>query len=284
MATQTMGTKFPAELAVGLFNLVRGKSSLARLSQQIPVGFTGTDVWTFDFDSEVSVVGEGSQKSHGGITASPVKIVPVKIEYGARVTDEFLIASETRQLEILAAYQEAFARKAARALDIMALHGHNPSTGSASTVIGNNHIDNKATQLASQTTIDAGITAAVAALGDYDLNGIILSKNAAAELAATTVNGVKQYPELQWGASPDTIHGVAISVNSTAGSGKVAYAGDYDCFRWGYAKDIFFKVIEYGDPDNSGVDLAGSNMVYLRSEAYIGWGILDGSAFCKITV
>ena len=53
-------------------------------------------------------------------------------------------------------------------------------------------------------------------------------------------------------------------------------------FKWGYAKDVFFKVIEAGDPDNSGQDLAGHNQVYLRCEAYIGWGILDPDSFAIV--
>ena len=38
------------------------------------------------------------------------------------------------------------------------------------------------------------------------------------------------------------------------------------------------EVIEYGDPDGAG-DLKRYNQVYLRAEAYIGWAILDPSAF-----
>ena len=30
-------------------------------------------------------------------------------------------------------------------------------------------------------------------------------------------------------------------------------------------------------------DLKGHNQVYLRAEAYIGWGIMDGKAFAKVT-
>ena len=40
--------------------------------------------------------------------------------------------------------------------------------------------------------------------------------------------------------------------------------------------------MEYGDPDNTGKDLKGYNQVYLRLEAYIGWGILDPDAFARI--
>jgi HK97 family phage major capsid protein len=125
MAAVAMGSNFPKVLSQEIFNKVRGKSSLAKLSQQIPVAFTGTDVFTFDFDHEVSIVAEGAAKVEGGAAVAPVTIKPVKVEYGARVTDEFLYASEERQLEILGEFVEAFSRKLAKGLDLMALHGVN---------------------------------------------------------------------------------------------------------------------------------------------------------------
>ena len=41
-------------------------------------------------------------------------------------------------------------------------------------------------------------------------------------------------------------------------------------------------MIPYGDPDNSGVDLKGSNQVYIRGEVYVGWGILIPASFGRI--
>ena len=63
----------------------------------------------------------------------------------------------------------------------------------------------------------------------------------------------------------------------------VGYVGDFaNGFKWGFAKDIPLEVIPYGDPDQTGKDLKAYNQVYLRAETYIGWGILDPSAFAKI--
>ena len=284
MAAVAMGSNFPKVLSQEIFNKVRGKSSLAKLSQQIPVAFTGTDVFTFDFDHEVSIVAEGAAKVEGGAAVAPVTIKPVKVEYGARVTDEFLYASEERQLEILGEFVEAFSRKLAKGLDLMALHGVNPYTGTASAVIGTNNLDSKATAVTGATSIEVGMATAAATVANYDLNGVILSKAAGAELGALKENGVSVYPQLKWGGNIDEINGLKADVNITAdASNPVAYTGDFDAFKWGYARDIFTKVIEYGDPDNTGVDLAGSNQVYLRAEAYIGWGIMDGAAFAKVT-
>jgi hypothetical protein len=61
------------------------------------------------------------------------------------------------------------------------------------------------------------------------------------------------------------------------------YVGDFEnAFRWGFGKEVSLEVIEYGDPDNTGSDLKGHNQVYLRCEAYIGWGILDFDSFGRV--
>ena len=41
---------------------------------------------------------ENGAKTKGGLTVDPITIVPIKIEYGARISDEFLYASEDAQL------------------------------------------------------------------------------------------------------------------------------------------------------------------------------------------
>ena len=58
--------------------------------------------------------------------------------------------------------------------------------------------------------------------------------------------------------------------------------GDFDAFRWGFAKDIPLEVVEYGNPDGGTYDLKQANQILLRSEAWIGWGILDAAAFALI--
>ena len=63
-----------------------------------------------------------------------------------------------------------------------------------------------------------------------------------------------------------------------------AIVGDFaNMFKWGYAKEIPVEIIKYGDPDNSGKDLKGYNQVYIRAEVYLGWGILDGDSFARVT-
>ena len=44
------------------------------------------------------------------------------------------------------------------------------------------------------------------------------------------------------------------------------------------------QIIEYGNPDNDSEagDLKGHNQVYIRCELFLGWGIIDATAFSRI--
>ena len=280
---------FPSTLVKEVFVAAKGHSSLAKLAKQEPLTFSGTDIMVFSFDGEVNLVAEGAAKGSHTNGKDIVKMVPLKVEYGARVTDEFLRASEEKQIEIMKGFTDGFGKKIARGLDIMAMHGTNPATGSASALIGTNSLDTN-TSVTAVTYVPAtpdpegNIATGLAALGDNDFDGLIIDKTFAGELAKVKVNGVPQYPELAWGANPEKIKGVASDINSTvsAVTGKHGYMGDFqNAFRWGYADIINFDVIEYGDPDGNG-DLKRYNQVYLRAEAWYGWAILNGAAFARI--
>ena len=281
---------FRPQLVSDLFNKVKGKSALAVLSASEPIPFTGTELFTFSLDKEIDVVAEGGKKTHGGLTLEPMSIRPIKVEYGARVTDEFMFAADESKIKILEAFNDGFSKKLAKGLDIMAFHGLNPRTGAASDVIGTNHFDAKVTTTVKLDKSDpeAAIEAAIMAIraADGDISGMAMAPALAAELAKLKVNGVKQFPELAWGADPGVINGLPVVVNNTvytSASKGLAIVGDFEsAFKWGFAKDVFFELIQYGDPDNSGVDLKGYNQVYLRAEAYLGWGILSAESFARI--
>jgi hypothetical protein len=289
MAVLERGSYFDPELVSDLINKVQGKSSLVILSQQKPIPFNGQKEFTFTMDSEVDVVAESGAKSHGGISIDPITIIPIKVEYGARVSDEFLYTSEEEKINIIKAFNDGYAKKLAKGLDLMAMHGVNPRTGLASTVIGTNHFDSVVSQTVTYTAADpdANIEAAVALVqgSGGTISGMAMSPTFSAALAQMKVNGVKQFPELAWGANPGSLNGLKADINATVSAGTVDHAiiGDFaEMFKWGYAKQIPFEVIKYGDPDNSGKDLKGYNQVYLRSETYLGWGIMDGSSFARV--
>ncbi len=291
MATElSRGNLFEAKIVSDLISKVKGHSSLAVLSKMEPIPFNGQKEFTFSMDSEIDVVAENGKKTHGGATVEPVVIVPIKVEYGARVSDEFLYAADEEKVDILKAFNDGFAKKVAKGFDLMAFHGINPRTGSASTVIGTNHFDSKVSQTVTYSASDpeANIEAAVSVIqtAEGDVTGMAMDRVFSSALAGLKVNGVKQYPELSWGATPGTINGLAVDINKTISNSTVkdhAILGDFaNMFKWGYSKEIPFEVIKYGDPDNSGKDLKGYNQVYLRAEVYLGWGIMDAASFARI--
>ncbi|WP_339101650.1 phage major capsid protein [Candidatus Enterococcus clewellii] len=290
--TLSRGSLFEPELVTDLINKVKGKSSLAILSQQEAIPFDGKTEFIFTMDSEIDIVAENGKKTHGGVSIAPVKMVPIKVEYGARVSDEFIYSSEEKKIDVIKSFNEGYAKKLARGIDLMAFHGINPRSGAASTVIGTNHFDSKVTQTVefSQADPDANIEAAVSMIQGEEgvVTGLAADPAFSAALAAMRTGGdtnIRLFPELAWGANPGSINGLKADINNTVsgGTSDVAIIGDFvNYFQWGFAKEIPLEVIKYGDPDNSGQDLKGYNQVYLRSETFLGWGILDETSFARI--
>lgn len=295
-------TLYDPKLVSDLITKVKGKSTLAVLGQQIPVAFTGNKEFTFSMDSDIDIVAEGGAKSHGGITMSPIVINPIKFEYGARVSDEFVYASEEEKINYLEAFNDGFAKKLAEGLDMAAMHGINPRTKVISSLVSAKSFDtlvtNTVAYLGSSSKADENIESAIALVeaAGGDVTGMAISPTVRAALAArTTTAGEKLYPDFAFGGQPNSLGGNPLSINKTVSQGVKATAeadaavkdqmiiGDFaNMFRWGYAKDVSFEVIEYGDPDNSGHDLKGYNQVYLRGEAYLGWAIFDASSFARV--
>lgn len=295
-ATISKGSLFPVELADQMINLVRGKSSLARLSGITPIPFVGKDVFTFNFDGEIALVGENAAKSNGGGTVAPVSMTPVKVEYGMRVSDEFMYAAEEKRIEYLRAFSEGFAKKLARGLDIMAFHGVNPRTGSTASALNDKNFDDVVTQKVAynSSTPQNNVVDAIALVEthEHEVTGLAAApafKTALANLTKTSGGSELLFPELGWGATVGQLNGLPFDANSTvsfnSGDDRAIVGNFADFFKWGIAKEMPIEVIEYGNPDNDADlgDLKGHNQVYLRGEAYIGWGILDPNAFAIIT-
>lgn len=294
MASLSTGTLFPRELVTELFSKVNGKSSVAKLAGQTPLPFSGIDVMTFSLDNDVAIVGEGTAKPAGDATVGTVTIRPIKVVYQSRVNDEFMHCAEEKQLQYLQAFTDGYAKKIARGLDIMVFHGLDPKTTTTSSIIGANCLDRAASvalEAYSSAAVEGDITAAIGALGDgYVCNGIAMSPAFATALSQVTLaGGQRPYEEFMWGGNPGAIRGINADVNptvavsaSTATLLPYAYLGDWDAFRWGYATSIPLEVIEYGNPDGGTYDLKQANQVLLRTEAYVGWGILDPKAFARI--
>src|SRR5690606_6556121 len=197
-------TLFDPVLVSDLFNKVKGESSLAKLSGQEPIPFNGQKEFIFTMENEIDVVAESGKKSHGGVSLEPIIITPIKVEYGARVSNEFMIASEEERINILKAFNDGFARKVARGLDLMAFHGVNPRTGAATTVIGNNNFDAQVAQtiVSDLTDPNNDVETAIATIHatDNDVTGMIMSPGFRSALAQQKdAQGLPMFPELAWG-------------------------------------------------------------------------------------
>ncbi len=292
MAVLSKGNLFDPVLTKDLINKVKGKSSLAVLSSQTPIPFNGQKEFTFSMDKEIDIVAENGKKTDGGISLEPVTIVPIKFEYGARVSNEFMFASDEEKIDILKEFNDGFAKKVARGLDIAAFHGLNPRTGTASAVVGNNNFDTKVTQTVNydETKPDDCLDTAISMVEDADceVTGIVINSAVRSDLSKMkATDGNALYPEFRFGGKPSTLGSQALDVNNTVSFGSETkdqgIVGDFaNMVKWGYSKEIPLKVIEYGDPDNSGKDLQGYNQVYLRAEIFLGWGILDANSFARV--
>lgn len=293
-ATLERGTLLPPAVTDRLFSTVRGKSSLARLSASEPIPFNGETVFTFSMDKEVDLVGESAAKSNGGGTLAAIQMIPVKVEYGMRVSDEFRYGSDEVRLQYLTAFADGFAKKVARGLDIMAFHGVNPRTGLTAASLANKNFDDLITQNVTfnASTPDDNITTAIGLVegNEHDVTGMAMApamKSALANLKKGTSSNEPMFPQLGWGATVGDINGLPVDSNNTVSFNQNldrAIVGNFaDFFKWGFSKQLPLEVIEYGNPDNSELgDLKGHNQVYLRGEAYIGWGIIDPSAFASV--
>lgn len=285
------GTLFKPELVTDMFNKVKGHSSLAKLCGATPIPFAGTDTFIFSMDGEASIVGEGGNKPAGKADFKTVTIKPIKFVYQHRVTDEFTKLSEEKQLPYLEAFSDGFSKKIARALDIAGFHGVNPYDGETSATIGNNCFDKAVSTTITFDTAapDDNIDSAVAPIQAADgiITGIAMTPAFGSALGAmkTKNSNLPVYPEFRFGANPGNFGGMMSDINNTLSFGNSldrAIVGDFaNAFKWGFAENIPLEIIEYGDPDGQG-DLKRTNQIVLRSEAYIGWGILDASSFTRI--
>lgn len=287
------GNLFDPILVTDLFDKVRGKSSVATLGKRTPIAFSGNKIFTFEMDSEVDIVAENGKKTKGGMTLAPVVMAPIKFEYSARVSDEFLYASEENKIEIIKSFNEGFAKKLARGLDIAAILGLNPRSKEAANTVGDNCLAKKVDQKVTyeSATADVKIEEALGLVegSEYNPSGIVIAPSVRTDISKMRLTGgSRAYPDFAFGATPSNLGSQKLEVNNTVSFNTptnklVGVVGDFEtAFQWGYAKDVMLEVIKYGDPDSQGKDLKAYNQVCLRAEAYIGWGVLDGKAFAKL--
>lgn len=289
MAMDTSKIKLPAEVTQAIINKVGNTSTIAALSPSTPQLFLNEDYMVFNGAAEAEVVAEGQTKSSYEQTASYITGKKFKVQCTTRVTEELKWADEDNRLEIISSIQEDQTKAIARALDYVIYHAINPKSGTKLT--GYDALTANAVTVTDSGDDIANVDALADAVNEYEINGVALSRTWASRLRKLRVQatGMRFYPEIPINLAAGTLDGIPAATSTTVDGAKATTAtkvlgimGDYSLIKWGMIRDIWAEVIQYGDPDQTGVDLKAHNQIAYRTEAMFSYAVLDPKAFAVL--
>lgn len=289
MAMDTTKIKLPVEVTQAIINKVGNTSTIAALSPSTPQLFLNEDYIVFNGAAEADVVAEGQKKSSYEQTASSITGKKFKVQCTTRVTEELKWADEDNRLEIISSIQEDQTKAIARALDYVIYHAINPKSGAK--LEGYDALTASATSVTDSGDDIANVDALADAVNEYEINGVALSRTWASRLRKLRVpaTGMRFYPEIPINLAAGTLDGIPAATSTTVDGKKATEAtkvlgimGDYSLIKWGMIRDIWAEVIQYGDPDQTGVDLKAHNQIAYRTEAMFSYAVLDPKAFAVL--
>lgn len=289
MAMDTTKIKLPAEVTQAIINKVGNTSTIAALSPSTPQLFLNEDYMVFNGAAEAEVVAEGQKKSSYEQAASYITGKKFKVQCTTRVTEELKWADEDNRLEIISSIQEDQTKAIARALDYVIYHAINPKSGTK--LDGYDALTAKAASVTDSGDDIANVDALADAVNEYEINGVALSRTWASRLRKLRVpaTGMRFYPEIPINLAAGTLDGIPAATSTTVDGVKATTAtkvlgimGDYSLIKWGMIRDIWAEVIQYGDPDQTGVDLKAHNQIAYRTEAMFSYAVLDPKAFAVL--
>lgn len=289
MAMDTTKIKLPAEVTQAIINKVGNTSTIAALSPSTPQLFLNEDYMVFNGAAEAEVVAEGQTKSSYEQTASYITGKKFKVQCTTRVTEELKWADEDNRLEIISSIQEDQTKAIARALDYVIYHAINPKSGTK--LDGYDALTAKAVTVTDSGDDIANVDALADAVNEYEINGVALSRTWASRLRKLRVpaTGMRFYPEIPINLAAGTLDGIPAATSTTVDGKKattptkvLGIMGDYSLIKWGMIRDIWAEVIQYGDPDQTGVDLKAHNQIAYRTEAMFSYAVLDPKAFAVL--
>jgi HK97 family phage major capsid protein len=289
MAMDTTKIKLPVEVTQAIINKVGDTSTIAALSPSTPQLFLNEDYIVFNGAAEAEVVAEGQQKSSYAQEASSITGKKFKVQCTTRVTEELKWADEDNRLEIISSIQEDQTKAIARALDYVIYHAINPKSGE--TLSGYDALTARAVAVTDSGDDIANVDALADAVNEYEINGVALSRTWASRLRKLRVpaTGMRFYPEIPINLAAGTLDGIPAATSTTVDGKKAKTAtkvlgimGDYSLIKWGMIRDIWAEVIQYGDPDQTGVDLKANNQIAYRTEAMFSYAVLDPKAFAVL--
>lgn len=289
MAMDTTKIKLPAEVTQAIINKVGNTSTIAALSPSTPQLFLNEDYMVFNGAAEAEVVAEGQKKSSYEQTASYITGKKFKVQCTTRVTEELKWADEDNRLEIISSIQEDQTKAIARALDYVIYHAINPKSGTK--LDGYDALTANAVAVTDSGDDIANVDALADAVNEYEINGVALSRTWASRLRKLRVpaTGMRFYPEIPINLAAGTLDGIPAATSTTVDGAKattptkvLGIMGDYSLIKWGMIRDIWAEVIQYGDPDQTGVDLKAHNQIAYRTEAMFSYAVLDPKAFAVL--
>ncbi|RYQ24817.1 head protein [Bifidobacterium pseudolongum subsp. globosum] len=289
MAMDTSKIKLPAEVTQAIINKVGNTSTIAALSPSTPQLFLNEDYMVFNGAAEAEVVAEGQKKSSYEQEASYITGKKFKVQCTTRVTEELKWADEDNRLEIISSIQEDQTKAIARALDYVIYHAINPKSGTK--LSGYDALTANAVAVTDSGDDIANVDALADAVNEYEINGVALSRTWASRLRKLRVpaTGMRFYPEIPINLAAGTLDGIPAATSTTVDGVKATTAtkvlgimGDYSLIKWGMIRDIWAEVIQYGDPDQTGVDLKAHNQIAYRTEAMFSYAVLDPKAFAVL--
>lgn len=289
MAMDTSKIKLPVEVTQAIINKVGNTSTIAALSPSTPQLFLNEDYMVFNGAAEAEVVAEGQTKSSYEQTASYITGKKFKVQCTTRVTEELKWADEDNRLEIISSIQEDQTKAIARALDYVIYHAINPKSGTK--LDGYDALTANAVAVTDSGDDIANVDALADAVNEYEINGVALSRTWASRLRKLRVpaTGMRFYPEIPINLAAGTLDGIPAATSTTVDGGKamektkvLGIMGDYSLVKWGMIRDIWAEVIQYGDPDQTGVDLKAHNQIAYRTEAMFSYAVLDPKAFAVL--
>lgn len=289
MAMDTTKIKLPAEVTRAIINKVGNTSTIAALSPSTPQLFLNEDYVVFNGAAEAEVVAEGQTKSSYEQTASYITGKKFKVQCTTRVTEELKWADEDNRLEIISSIQEDQTKAIARALDYVIYHAIDPKSGTELT--GYDALTANAVAVTDSGDDIANVDALADAVNEYEINGVALSRTWASRLRKLRVpaTGMRFYPEIPINLAAGTLDGIPAATSTTVDGVKattptkvLGIMGDYSLIKWGMIRDIWAEVIQYGDPDQTGVDLKAHNQIAYRTEAMFSYAVLDPNAFAVL--
>lgn len=289
MAMDTTKIKLPVEVTQAIINKVGNTSTIAALSPSTPQLFLNEDYIVFNGAAEAEVVAEGQTKNSYEQTASSITGKKFKVQCTTRVTEELKWADEDNRLEIISSIQEDQTKAIARALDYVIYHAINPKSGTK--LDGYDALTAGAVAVTDSGDDIANVDALADAVNEYEINGVALSRTWASRLRKLRVpaTGMRFYPEIPINLAAGTLDGIPAATSTTVDGKKateetkvLGIMGDYSLIKWGMIRDIWAEVIQYGDPDQTGVDLKAHNQIAYRTEAMFSYAVLDPQAFAVL--